>query len=153
MTSAMRFGSRSTRDVGERVAGDDDEVGELARRDRAELGLLAEAFGGPAGRRLQRLHRGHPGLDQAFELAGIGRVAVPAGIGAGHHLDPDRQRPLDALDVVLDQRQGALADMRLRRFAVVLVDQQGRHEEDAALGHAFEVARVLVEIACRARSS
>ena len=34
-------------DVGERVAGDDDEVGELALLDRAELRLLAAAFGGP----------------------------------------------------------------------------------------------------------
>ena len=42
---------------------------------------------------------------------------------------------------------GALAHMRLRRFAVVFVDQQRRHEKDAALGHLFEMARVLVEIA------
>ena len=48
--------------------------------------------------------------------------------------------------MVLDQRLGAFADMRLRRFPVVLVYEQGRHEEDAALGHLFEVARVFVEI-------
>ena len=37
--------------------------------------------------------------------------------------------------------------MRLGRFAVVFVDEQGRHEKDTALGHAFEMARVFVEIA------
>ena len=48
---------------------------------------------------------------------------------------------------MLQQCLGALADMRLRRFAVVFVNQQRRHKEDAALGHAFEVARVFVEVA------
>ena len=44
------------------------------------------------------------------------------------------------------QRLRALANMRLRRSAVVLVDEQRRHKKDAALGHALEMARVLGEI-------
>ena len=88
MTSAIGRG-RAARDVGERVAVDHHEVGELALLDRAELVLPAQALGGPAGRGLQRLHRRHPGPHEAFEFDGIGRVAVAAGVGAGNDLDAD----------------------------------------------------------------
>ena len=74
-------------------------------------------------------------------------MAVAAGIGAGHHLDADLQRPPDARYMVLQQYLGALPDMRLRRFAVVFVNQQRRHEKDAALCHSFQMPRVLVEVA------
>ncbi len=79
--------------IGERVAVDDDEIGELAGADRAEPVLPAQAFGGPSGRGLQGLHRRHPGFDEAFEFAGIFRVTVAAGIGAGHDPDAEIERP------------------------------------------------------------
>ena len=60
---------------------------------------------------------------RAGNTFGIGGMAVPAGIGASHHLHADLERPLDARDVMLQQRLGTLADMRLRRSAVVFVDQ------------------------------
>src|SRR5271163_4486430 len=75
------------RDVGERIAVDDDEVGELALLDRAKFGFAAAAFGGPCGASLDRLHRRHAGLDEALQLAGIGGMTVTAGIGTGDNLD------------------------------------------------------------------
>src|SRR5204863_368803 len=114
--------------------------------DRGELRFFATAFGGPPGRRLQGLHRCHTGLHEAFELAGIGRVTVAAGIGAGDDLYPDLERPTDARHMRFLQRLRALANMRLRRSAVVLVNEQRRHKKDAALRHALEMARVLGEI-------
>src|ERR1051325_6205250 len=72
---------------------------------------------------------------------------MPAGVSASDYLDPDVERPPDAGDVMLVQSLGALADVRLRRFAVVFIDEQRRYEKDAALGHAFEMTRILVEIA------
>jgi hypothetical protein len=51
------LGVAEDRDIGERVAPDDDEVGELALLDRAELGFLATAFGRPRRAGLDRLHR------------------------------------------------------------------------------------------------
>src|SRR5206468_7945318 len=109
--------------------------------NRAELRLLATAFRRPPGRRLQGLHRCHPGFDEAFELAGIGRVTVAAGIGAGDDLYPDLERPPDACHMCFLQRLRALANMRLRRSAVVLVNEKRRHKKDAALRHALEMSR------------
>jgi hypothetical protein len=40
----------------------------------------------------------------------------------------------------------ALADMRLRRFAVVVVDQHRRYEENVTRRHLVDQVRMLVEI-------
>src|SRR5260221_6407485 len=73
-------------------------------------------------------------------------MPVSAGVGTGDDPDAKVERPSDAGDVMLVERLGPLAHMRLRRFAVVFVDEQRRHEKDAALGHAFEMAGILVEV-------
>src|SRR5437867_11190065 len=68
-------------DVVERVAVHDDEVGEPALLDRADLALECQAPGGPLGARAQGLHGREPGGGQAAELGRVLRVAVAAGVG------------------------------------------------------------------------
>src|SRR5205807_2298449 len=100
------------RDVGERIPGDDGEVGELAFLDRPEFVLAAETFGSPTGCRPQRLEGRHPGLYEAFDLERVLRVTVAAGIGAGGDLRPRGERPAQALDMALLQMMRPLANMR-----------------------------------------
>ena len=54
--------------AGERIAVDDDEVGEAARLDRAHGVVEAEREGGARGRGDERLVRGQPLLDHAQQL-------------------------------------------------------------------------------------
>ena len=142
----MFFASRSIATSASGSPLDDDKVGELALFDRAQIGARPKhSAAQPVAARIACIGV-IPALDQAGDLVGIGRVAVAAGVGAGDDLDPGGERARGS-------RRGArrvvrpLADMRLRRFAVVFVDQQGRHKNDAALRHPVEMARVLVEIA------
>jgi predicted dithiol-disulfide oxidoreductase (DUF899 family) len=132
--------------VAERVAGDDEEIGELALFDGADIALHAETLGGPAGRRTQCLQRRQPGFDQALDLHRVLRMTVSAGVGSGGDLDAGGEGPPQALGVMLLQVLCPLANMRQGRFAVIFVDREGRHEEDAALGHLVERFRLLVEI-------
>ena len=74
------------------------------------------------GTGLDRLHRRHARAHQADQLAGIGRVAVAAGVGAGDDLDPGIERPPDRQHMMLFEIERASADIRPRRFAVVVVD-------------------------------
>src|SRR5579864_6000411 len=73
-------------------------------------------------------------------------MPVAAGIGTRDDLDPSLERPLDRQEVVLIEVARPLADMRLRRFAVELVDQKRWDENDAARCHQVEVSRVLIEV-------
>ena len=68
--------------VAERVAGDDDEIGELALFDRADISFEPKALRRPAGRRPQCLQRRQPGFDEALDLHCVARMAVSAGIGS-----------------------------------------------------------------------
>ena len=102
-TRAIRSGFCRIVTSAERIAGDDDQIGELALLDRADVMLPAETFGGPAGRRPQCLKRRQPGFDEALDLDSIARMAVPAGIGSGRDLDPGGEGPAQALDMVFLQ--------------------------------------------------
>ncbi len=134
------------RNVSERIPVDDDQVGEFAVLDRPQLALAAEALGGPPGRRPQRLERAQTGIGEALDLDRVFRVTVAAGVGAGGDLDPGRDCPAQALDVVFLQMVRPFADMRQGRFAVKIVYRKGRHEEDAALGHRIEQFGLFVEV-------
>src|SRR5579875_3958945 len=74
-------------------------------------------------------------------------MTMSAGIGSGGDLDAGGERSAQALHMVFLKRQRALAHMRLRRFAVIVVDREGRHKENAAFGHRVEQLGLLVEIA------
>jgi hypothetical protein len=133
--------------IRERIAGDHDDVGELAFFNRAEVCFAADAFGGPAGRRAQRLQRRHPGPNQAGDFDRVVRMPVTAGVSARGDLDPGSERLAEARDVMFFQLLGPFADMRLRRFAVKVVDRKRRHKKDALARHHVEQFRLLVEIA------
>ena len=75
----------STLDVGERVARDGDQVGELAGLDRADPVLPAEQLGGVGGRGLDRLHRRHALLHHVGELLRVVAVREDAAVGAERH--------------------------------------------------------------------
>ena len=72
---------------------------------------------------------------------------MATGVGARDHLDAGRERAPDALDVMRAQRVGALTHVWRGRLAMILVDRQGRDEEDVALGHHRDQLSVLVEVA------
>src|SRR5215831_10716254 len=98
------------RDIAERIPGDDDQIGELAFFDRPELLVATETLGGPAGRRLQCLKRGQPGIDEALYLERVPRMAMAAGVRTGGYFYSGRKRPAQAFDVVFPQMQGSFAD-------------------------------------------
>ena len=95
------------------VALDGDQVGELARRDRAELLGAAERGGGADGRGADRVQRGHAVLDHVGELACVVAVRVDAGVGA----EADPHARLDRL--------GEVGALRVRRLAVLAHDFLG----------------------------
>src|SRR2546425_2190437 len=140
-------GVEQHRDVGERVAVHDDQVGEPALLERADLTLERDALRGPLGARAQRLHGREPGVDQTPELARVLRVTMAAGVGAGRDCHAELERPLDAGEVVLLQLVRAGAHVGRCALAVILVDEQRRDEERALARHPLEVLRVLVEVA------
>src|SRR5271154_1736059 len=102
------------RHIGERIAGDHDEVGELSLRNYAEILLPANAFGGPARRRPQGLERRHSGPNEAGDLDRIRWMTMAAGIGPGGDFDPGRERAPQARGMMLFEMLRALADMRQR---------------------------------------
>jgi hypothetical protein len=73
-------------------------------------------------------------------------VAVAASISAGDDLHPGIERPPDRQDMMFFEIERTLADMRLRRFAVVVVDQHRRYEENFACRHLVDQVGTLVEI-------
>ena len=69
-----RMGEKS--EVGQRIAGHRDEVGELAGGDGADPILPAEQLGADASRGLDRLHRRHAGAVERCDLADIDLLAA-----------------------------------------------------------------------------
>src|SRR3984893_15926074 len=109
--------------VVERVAGDDDQIGELTLFDRADIPFEPKALRRPARRRPQCLKRRQPGFNETLDLHRVARVTVSAGIGSGGDRGAGSEGPPQALGMVLLQVMRALADMWESRFAVVFVDR------------------------------
>ena len=78
------------RHVGQRIAGDRDDVGALARLDRPDFARQAEEVGGVDRRRLQRLDRRHAKFDHQLEFVGVAAVLGDARVGAEGDLDARR---------------------------------------------------------------
>src|SRR6266568_1521580 len=77
-------------DVGERIAIDEQEVGEVAGLDLAELVRAAHDLATHPGGRDERLHRSEAEhVDEEEEIAGIGAVRVPreSVVAAGQDAD------------------------------------------------------------------
>src|ERR1700751_5824577 len=78
------------RDVAERVAVDEDEVGEVAGLDLAEFAGLAHDLPALSGGRQDGLHRGEAEkLDEVLQGAGVGPVRAPGEpvVSAGQYPD------------------------------------------------------------------
>ena len=78
-------------DVGERIAVDEEEIGEVAGLDLAELSGAAHDFPAQAGGGHERLHGSEAEhVDEKKEIARVGAVRVPgeAVVAAGEHADP-----------------------------------------------------------------
>src|SRR4029450_1836526 len=73
-------------DVGGGVAGDGDDVGEVAGCDLAEVVAAVDELGAGDGGGLQRLHGGHPAVDHGPELLGVVAVGDGGGVGAAGDL-------------------------------------------------------------------
>ena len=72
-------------DVGERIAGDGDDVRKKARLQRANLILPAEELGAIEHVGLQNGERRHAVLDHQNEFAGLRAVRKWADVGADGH--------------------------------------------------------------------
>ena len=94
-------------DVGEGVLVEEDEIGEVAGGDGAEVGLAVEEEGGVEGGGLEGLERGEAGGDEALELvveAGAGDdVDAGGGVGAGEEGDAGELEAVDDAELVLDE--------------------------------------------------
>jgi hypothetical protein len=117
-----------TRGEVRRVGPDQDQVGPLAWRDRADLGVEAERLGAAAGGHQQHVPRGQRpgavafGLERRREAHLVEHVeAVVAGGAVG------AQRHADALGPQRDDRGHARTELEVRAGAV--------EHLDAALGH------------------
>ena len=140
-------------DVLERIAGNRDQVAELAGRDGAELLAAPERGGRVDGRGADRPERRHAVAHHVLELARVVAVRIDAGIGAeaDAHAGAHRLLEIFALDVgglaVLAQDLLGPAVARADFLGVVAVvdvgDQPGavlQHQLDALV---VEVGAVL----------
>src|ERR1700737_5492529 len=75
-------GIQQQRDVVQRIARDQHQIGEAALLDGTDLALEPETGGGPLGGRAQRLPRAEPGLARVLKLERVLRVPGPAPAGA-----------------------------------------------------------------------
>jgi hypothetical protein len=78
-------------DVGERIAVDEEEIGEVAGLDLAELAGTAHDLAAEAGGGDERLHGSEAEhVDEEEQIARVGAVRVPgeAVVAAGEHADP-----------------------------------------------------------------
>ena len=105
-------------DVGERVAFDGDDVGEVAGRDRAEVPAMAEQRGRNRRRGGERLRRRHAGLDEPAELARVLAEHRVDGVGSHPDLHARLERAARGLEVLLDvrlqRRESCRARSRIR---------------------------------------
>src|SRR6185503_19781082 len=89
-------------DIGERVAFDGDDVGEIAGRERAERLLLAEQRRRHGGRGGKRLRRRHPGADEPRQLTCVLTKHRVDRIGAHRQFDARLDRAPRRFEVLLD---------------------------------------------------
>src|ERR1700722_8434755 len=123
-------------DVGQRIAGDCDQVGIGSGRHGADLTVLAEELCRARGRGLNGLHRRHAELDLAHELLGDGiGPGKAADVSAEGDLDPGAQRLAERHHVHLDTLAVALAAGSIRRVGVVVINRKRRYEPGALLKH------------------
>src|SRR5690606_3553105 len=83
-------------DVGQRIAVDDDEVGDESGLYLAEV-AQAEQLGGAAGGGDDGVARGHAEIDHDGEFAGVVAVGKDTGVGAEGDLDPRLDRAGEAV--------------------------------------------------------
>src|SRR5262245_14102185 len=139
-------------DVGDRILVHDDDVGELARRELAQLAFETDGVGIVAGGGDDGLEwRVAAVLNEDFELLGV-QLAVAcegivAGVGSDEELDAELARLVHQLaqevEVPLHARDVELHLLGADLLAELDHDRQergGGNDRHAALGHRLEVA-------------
>ena len=139
-------GIRQDANIGQRVAVDHEEIGQLGRLDRSDLGQ-PERPGGTFGRRSDRRRRTQPALGHPDELdrVGPGRATVVAHRERHARLASRDERAVRLVLLahrLLDESRDELRREALRE---VVEGAQRRDEDDAVLGHAGEQLRLPVQ--------
>src|SRR6266481_1006429 len=127
-------------DVGEWVAFDGDEVGEIAGGYGAEFGGLAEEFGGVGGRGAQGLLGSHASFDEPAEFACVFPKHGVDGVGAHGEFHASFVGFARSFEIAFDERLGLfLKSIRVTNLLpivqVVAIVVDGGDVKGAAAGH------------------